>query len=303
VEKFLELIPGVVFTEVGYANGRTKTPSYEDVIYKNTGHAETVRVDYDRDEVSLAFLLEQFYNVIDPLSLNRQGNDVGTQYRTGVYFTDQQDEALINASLAALQVRYTGKVVVEAQPLANYFRAEEYHQKYLTKNPNGYCHIPSSKFVEAQAAVDIETLIRAAEKAERIASLTPLQYEVTQNGATEPAFFNEYFNHFESGIYVDITTGEPLFLSDDKFKSASGWPSFSRPISENLITELTDLSYGMRRVEVRSSGGYAHLGHVFDDGPRELGGLRYCINSASLSFIPKERMADEGYDHLLHLVK
>jgi len=219
VEKFLELIPGVVFTEVGYANGRTKTPSYEDVIYKNTGHAETVRVDYDRDEVSLAFLLEQFYNVIDPLSLNRQGNDVGTQYRSGVYFTDQQDEALINASLAALQVRYTGKVVVEAEPLDNYFRAEEYHQKYLTKNPNGYCHIPSSKFVEAQAAVDIETLIRAAEKAERIASLTSLQYQVTQNGATEPAFFNEYFNHFEAGIYVDITTGEPLFLSYRTYRS------------------------------------------------------------------------------------
>lgn len=134
-------------------------------------------------------------------------------------------------------------------------------------------------------------------------TLTKTQYEVTQNNATEPAFRNEYYNNYEPGIYVDITTGEPLFVSSDKFESGCGWPSFSKPIQKELITELIDNSYGMKRVEVRSKTGDAHLGHVFDDGPKELGGLRYCINSASLLFIPKDQMELKGYGYLLSLVK
>lgn len=135
-----------------------------------------------------------------------------------------------------------------------------------------------------------------------ISKLTQLQYNVTQNNATEPAFHNEYYDNFEQGIYVDITTGEPLFISSDKFESGCGWPSFSRPITEDLLVEITDTSYGMKRIEVRSKTGDAHLGHVFTDGPKELGGLRYCINSASLLFIPKELMTEKGYGHLLHLI-
>ena len=133
--------------------------------------------------------------------------------------------------------------------------------------------------------------------------LTEEQYEVTQKAATERPFRNEYWDRFEPGIYVDVTTGEPLFVSADKFESGCGWPSFSRPISAELVAERRDLSHGMVRTEVKSKTGDAHLGHVFDDGPAEKGGLRYCINSASLRFVPREKMAEEGYGDWLALVE
>lgn len=133
--------------------------------------------------------------------------------------------------------------------------------------------------------------------------LTNIQYEVTQNSATEPPFQNEYYDNFKEGIYVDITTGEPLFLSTDKFESGCGWPSFSKPLDDKLVKEISDVSYGMRRTEVRSEHSDSHLGHVFPDGPRELGGLRYCINSASLLFIEKEEMEEKGYGRFLPLLE
>lgn len=136
-------------------------------------------------------------------------------------------------------------------------------------------------------------------KEELEANLTKIQYEVTQHNATERPFQNEYFKEFRKGIYVDVTTGEPLFVSSDKFESGCGWPSFSKPIDENIIVEVTDYSHGMKRTEVRSKAGDSHLGHVFEDGPVETGGLRYCINSASLRFIPKEDMEKEGYGDFL----
>ncbi len=134
-------------------------------------------------------------------------------------------------------------------------------------------------------------------------SLTKIQYEVTQNNATERPFENEYFNEYRKGIYVDITTGEPLFVSSDKFESGCGWPSFAKPIEETSIAYVKDHSHGMNRTEVRSRTGDAHLGHVFEDGPREAGGLRYCINSASIKFIPLEDMEREGYQEYLILIK
>ena len=298
-EKYLSLIPGVVFTETGYANGRTENPSYEDVCRNDTGHAETVRVEFDPTKLSLTFLLERFFEVIDPTSLNRQGGDVGTQYRTGVYFSDNADEEIILGSIALLQESYAKPTMIEVKPLAQFYPAEEYHQKYLDKEPGGYCHIDSAKFEAARRAVDVSTLYRPADKDVLRSSLTELQFEVTQNGATEAPFRNEYYDTFEQGVYVDVTTGEPLFLSTNKFDSHCGWPSFSAPISGDLISELPDNSHGRERTEVRSSHGDSHLGHVFEDGPKEQGGLRYCINSASLRFIPKEKMAEAGLGHLI----
>ena len=154
LEKYLENIPGVISTEVGYANGNTNNPSYEDVCHKNTGHAETVKVEYDTDRIRLEFLLEQYYDVIDPTSENRQGGDTGSQYRTGIYFLLNEDKEIAQKSLLELQKKYNDKVVVEVMPLHNYTRAEEYHQKYLNKHKNGYCHIPSSKFIQAKTAVE-----------------------------------------------------------------------------------------------------------------------------------------------------
>ena len=151
-EKYLALIKGVVSTSVGYANGRTENPSYEDVCHKDTGHAETVKVEYDPSELELGFLLELFYDAIDPTSLNRQGSDVGTQYRSGVYWTEKEDAQIIIDSIALLQKSCEKPVVIEVKALENYYSAEEYHQKYLDKNPAGYCHIDSAKFVKVWQA-------------------------------------------------------------------------------------------------------------------------------------------------------
>lgn len=302
-EKYLENIPGVLSTEVGYANGDTENPTYEEVCRNNTGHAEAVKVEYDDNKIGLSFILSLYYDVINPISKNRQGNDIGKQYRTGIYFTDEKDEEVIFASIDNLQKGYNEKIAIEVKPLANYYKAEEYHQKYLNKNPGGYCHIGVDKFEKAEKAVDISKKYVKKTRDELKASLNEMQFDVTQSNGTEPPYRNEYFDTFEEGIYVDITTGEPLFLSDDKFESGCGWPSFSRPIDSKLIKNITDKSHGMVRTEVRSSNGDAHLGHVFEDGPADQGGLRYCINSASLRFIPKEKMEEEGYGEYLSILQ
>ena len=151
-EKYFSLVPGIVETEVGYANGITQNPTYEDVCYRNTGHAETVKVRYNPDKICLELILKLFYDVIDPTSVNRQGNDVGTQYRTGIYYIDKKDKDIILDSIKELQKSYTKPIAIEVMPLQNYYTAEEYHQKYLDKNPNGYCHIGRSKFEKAMQA-------------------------------------------------------------------------------------------------------------------------------------------------------
>ena len=298
-EAYIGAIRGVTYTEVGYANGKTQNPSYEDVCHRNTGHAEAVRVVYDSEVISLEFLLDLFYESIDPVSFNRQGGDFGTQYRTGIYYTNESDQAIIDRSINRLQAKYDIPIAIEVKPLENYYKAEEYHPKYLEKNPSGYCHVPKSKIAKAAKAIVNPADYSALNSSELQKKLTKTQYEVTQNSATEPPFENEFWNIYASGIYVDITSGEPLFASSQKFESGCGWPSFSKPIDPNCIVEHFDPSFGMERTEVRSRVGDAHLGHVFTDGPKENGGLRYCINSASLRFIPKENMEAEGYGYLL----
>ena len=301
-EKYLGSIRGVLSTEVGYANGNTENPTYEEVCYRNTGHAEAVRVIYDAEILPLAFLLALYYESVDPVSVNRQGGDRGVQYRTGIYYADPRDLPVIEASIAQLQTRYTQPIAIEVAALHNFYPAEDYHQKYLDKNPGGYCHISTAQFEKVSGAIVDPTAYSAPDAETLRKTLTAAQYEVTQNSATEPPFQNPFWNVFTPGIYVDITTGEPLFASADKFESGCGWPSFSRPIDPGVLREKQDNSHGIRRTEVRSRAGNAHLGHVFDDGPQEAGGLRYCINSAALRFIPREEMAQAGYGHLLALI-
>ncbi|HOP11160.1 MAG TPA: peptide-methionine (R)-S-oxide reductase MsrB [Oscillospiraceae bacterium] len=302
MEKYIASVRGVKSTQVGYANGKTANPTYQEVCHNDTGHAETVEVVYDPKIVPLGFLLELYYSAIDPTSINKQGGDTGTQYRTGIYYTDEADFPTIKQSILKLQTRLDKPVAIEVKPLENFYPAEEYHQKYLDKNPGGYCHIRPEKFEKAANAV-VNPADYAASDAETLQKkLNDMQFAVTQQSATEPPFRNEFFDHYRPGIYVDITTGEPLFSSVDKFESSCGWPAFSKPIDPNVVREKDDLTFGMVRTEVRSRVGNAHLGHVFEDGPQEKGGLRYCINSASLRFVPKEDMEKEGYRYLLDLV-
>ncbi len=304
-EHFLKQIRGVVSTEVGYANGKLKNPSYQAVSSGNTGFAEAVKVVYDPELIGLEKLLGLFLETIDPTSLNKQGNDVGEQYRTGIYYTDRGDEPIVKGVIGRLASVHKRPVVVEYKALENFYVGEDYHQDYLEKHPGGYCHISQSLFQRAREANQAPSPVQYArpDKETLKKKLTAEQYHVTQRNGTEAPFRNAYWNEFREGIYVDITTGEPLFVSTDKFESGCGWPSFSKPIDTSLLVEQMDKSHGMVRTEVRSKTGDAHLGHVFNDGPAERGGLRYCINSASLRFVPKEQMKEQGYERYLPLLK
>jgi len=317
MEAYFERVPGVVDAVSGYANGKTENPSYEDVI-RGTGHAETVKITYDPERISLDDILRYYFRVIDPTSLNQQGNDRGVQYRTGIYYTDPAERATIEKALAAEQQKYKKPLVVENEPLQAFYDAEEYHQDYLAKNPNGYCHIdirkadiPLEKTAPAAPAktdANGEPQIDASkyhkpDAATLKKNLGAEAYEVTQNSATERAFSHEYDHLFAPGLYVDVVSGEPLFSSADKYNSGCGWPSFTKPINRAVITEHDDTSYNMHRTEVRSRVADAHLGHVFPDGPKDKGGLRYCINGASLKFIPLAEMEQAGYGDLVEAVK
>ena len=299
LEEYFARIEGVTGTSVGYANGQVETTNYQ--LLKETDHAETVEVMYDEDKISLRDILLYYFRVIDPFSVNQQGNDRGRQYRTGIYFVDNQQVPVIQEVMEEQSAYFGGRrLAVELQPLKHYIPAEDYHQDYLKKNPGGYCHIDVNE--AARPLVDGQAFEKKSQ-AELKESLTEEAYRVTQESATEAPFTNAYDQEFHQGIYVDITTGEPLFVSTDKFQSGCGWPAFSRPIAKEVITYHEDLTYGMRRIEVRSRVGEAHLGHVFDDGPREQGGLRYCINSAALRFIPVEEMEAAGYGEFLALAQ
>lgn len=235
VEAYFAQLPGVLKTKVGYANGQTENPTYYDI--PRTGHAEAVQISYDPDQISLDTLLEYFFKIIDPTSVNRQGNDFGTQYRNGIYYRDEGDREVILARIALEQQRHKKPIVTEVEPLLNFYAAEEYHQKYLEKNPRGYCHVDFSTLPKAASPIIDPSAYQKPSPEEIKESLTDLQFQVTQQNGTERPFDNEYWEHRQRGIYVDLITGEPLFVSTDKFDSSCGWPSFTKPIAEEVLVE------------------------------------------------------------------
>ncbi len=304
VEAYMDRVYGVYDVTSGYANGSTENPTYQEVLYEKTGHAETVHVQYDPERIDLESLVSQFFMIIDPTLLNQQGNDKGTQYRTAVYYENEEDRAVIDGVVAAEAERYDKPIVTEVEPLDHYYLAEDYHQDYLEKNPDGYCHIEfdSLEDQEIPSLIDPAAYPKPSDE-ELKEELTELQYDVTQNDATEPAYSNEYWDNYEPGLYVDVTTGEPLFSSADQYDSGTGWPSFTKPIDPAVVTEHIDTSGFFKQTEIRSRAGDSHLGHVFDDGPEDKGGLRYCMNSAALLFIPADEMEAEGYGYLSSMIQ
>lgn len=291
VEAYFRKIYGIIETKVGYANGKVIETNYN--LLKQTEHAETVYIRYDSNKIHLAEILDRFERLINPVSLNKQGGDIGVQYRTGIYYVDDSSKRIAEKSLEVLDKVLNIQNVIELEKLEHFILAEDYHQTYLEKNPNGYCHINILDAYKAMYPARKPSFEEIREK------LSELQYGVTQNKDTERPFSSAYDQFTSEGIYVDIVSGQPLFSSLDKYDAGCGWPSFTMPITTDAMEYEEDNSRGRIRTEVLSSGANSHMGHVFSDGPIAKGGLRYCMNGASMRFIAKEDMEEEGYTRLL----
>ncbi len=287
-EHFFRHSSFILETEVGYANGSITDPTYEQVCSGTTGFVEAVRLTYDSAIISLPQILDLFFLTIDPTSVNRQGNDIGEQYRTGIYYTDPADAPVIAAALTRLEQMVGAPIAVEQKPLQNFYRAETMHQNYLNKNVFGYCHIDRSLFSLAKEYTPKETVDRD-EKGNYLPFLT---YKVTQFGCTEKPYENAYWDCFDDGIYVDAVTGTPVFTSKEKFFSDSGWPAFTAPITPEAVVERPVECSCCQKVRLFNRAQNAYLGVVFNDDASD--GAHYCINSAALRFVPKEALEEEG---------
>jgi peptide methionine sulfoxide reductase msrA/msrB len=305
IESNFEKVPGVEKAISGYMGGPEKNPSYKQVSSGTTGHLEVVQIHYHPQKVSSTRLVEQLLSSINPTDGGGSFYDRGPHYSAAIFYHDgqQKKEAMAVIERLIISKRFDKSIQVPLRKATAFYEAEAYHQDYYKKSSSRYQRYRRGSGRDAYCAknwgrlpfVGMGKSWSKPSKKEIKAKLTDQQYVVTQEDGTERAFQNEFWDNLKEGIYVDIVSGEPLFSSKDKFKSGTGWPSFTRPIDAHNVIEKDDSKFGMTRIEVRSRFGDSHLGHVFNDGPAPTG-LRYCINSASLKFIPADQLSKEGYD-------
>lgn len=328
VESDFEKLPGVLDVVSGYSGGKGDGPNYEN--YASLGHREVVEVAYDSSRLDYPTLVEYLIRHSDPTDPDGSFNDRGKQYAPAVYYQNDGEKEAARRVIEKIDAQkiFDKPLAVEVLPAVKFWPAEEYHQDYARKNPIRYKYYRHGSgrdaFIEKywkDNASFLENLLSDQEKRQPVVVpqnapwknyvkpgpeelrkiLTEIQYEVTQEEGTEKPFDNPYDKNEAEGIYVDILSGEPLFSSRDKYDSGTGWPSFVRPIAPDAVVEKTDRRLFVVRTEIRSRYSDSHIGHVFDDGPIDRGGKRYCMNSAALLFIPKEDLEKKGYGEYLKL--